>query len=484
MVDVLDSSLHNEQFPAEIDVYKVPHNRMKQLVSSITKTLPEIQECLNYESQSLEDTLETMYTIILELKNHEIIENTVIMKRLRERLLARQIHNHSVCSCHEDSDLLNIIDLLETVYSSSRDTERNFYWQKLQEALYEFLEDFLPHMEEEENTFQPLLNEYFNYDELRQIKDTVITQHQEWKENLSAEKSLKRFKMDSDIQDSQIVVKKRRGESLSDHLPDEIIIKIFGYFEDPRDSARAGQVCKRWNSVWKSAEFWRSLPLSQWERQLWTWSSVDLFEMIQAERKYLVSGENEDNSFYENIAHFLEDIGHNVKQLSVSGSNSIQNLALKHILKRTPNIRELDCSYTNIGRHSFDGSDIRLPHLLKLDLSGCANVSDDCIRLIADKIPCKSVCLRWLSLSGCEQITGKSLEYLEKFSSTLEHIDLSGCFRMPGSSIKVFTDRCKNLNLEKLSYCSLIEDGPAPGISNGCQNLDCGMRYCCEDFNN
>ena len=43
MVDVLSSSSHHEQFPAEIDVYKVPHNRMKQLVNSILRTLPEIQ---------------------------------------------------------------------------------------------------------------------------------------------------------------------------------------------------------------------------------------------------------------------------------------------------------------------------------------------------------------------------------------------------------------------------------------------------------
>ena len=43
MVDVLKPSFLHEQFPAEIDVYRVPHNRMKQLVSSISEKLPEIQ---------------------------------------------------------------------------------------------------------------------------------------------------------------------------------------------------------------------------------------------------------------------------------------------------------------------------------------------------------------------------------------------------------------------------------------------------------
>ena len=267
------------------------------------------QECLNYEPQSLENILETMYTIIWELKTHEMIENTIIMQKLRERLLARQIHNQSVCNCHEDSDLLNIIDLVESVYSSNTDTERNFYWHKLQESLYEFLEEFVPHMEEEENTFQPLLNQYFDYEELRQLKETVISQHEEWKEKLSSEKSLKRFKRDSESLDCQVEVKKRKAESLAEDLPEELVLKIFGFLSDPRDLARAGQVCRRWRQVSRSAQFWRLLPLSQWQRQIWTWDSRDLFENIQEEWKHPERALEEDNPFYEDFLPLLEEIG-------------------------------------------------------------------------------------------------------------------------------------------------------------------------------
>ena len=320
-------------------------------MSRTEKIIDYFQERLNYEPKSLEDTLETMYNIIWELKNHEIIENTVIMNRLRERLLARQIDNQSVCNCHEDSDLMQIIDLLESVYSANTDVERNFYWQKLQEALYEFLDDFVPHMEEEENTFQPLLNEHFNYDELRQIKETVISQHQEWKEKLSAEKSLKRFKLESEGLDSRIVAKKRKGESESpsENLPAELLHKIFGYLADPRDFSRAGRVCRRWREVSRSPDFWRNLPLSQWERDIWSWSSVHLDEIIQAERRNPTYGDdNEDNSFNERVVSLLDGIGEfcivmtekksvflgpSVHQLSVSGSSSLSNSALREMLK-------------------------------------------------------------------------------------------------------------------------------------------------------
>ena len=42
-MNILEPSFRLEQFPPEIDVYRVPHDRMKQLVSTITEKLPEIQ---------------------------------------------------------------------------------------------------------------------------------------------------------------------------------------------------------------------------------------------------------------------------------------------------------------------------------------------------------------------------------------------------------------------------------------------------------
>jgi hypothetical protein len=40
----------------------------------------------------------------------------------------------------------------------------------MQDAVYTFMEEFVPHMEEEETTFQPLLSQYFQYEELKQLK--------------------------------------------------------------------------------------------------------------------------------------------------------------------------------------------------------------------------------------------------------------------------------------------------------------------------
>jgi len=491
MVEVLGPSLYQESFPPEIDVYRIPHNRMKQLVTSVMQILPEIQESLNFEQAILEKTLQVVYTTMWELKTHEIIENTVIMNKLKERLHSRKVYNQFVCNCHEDSDLIKIIDLVELVYSSSESNDRTFYWQKLQEALYEFLDDFLPHMEEEENIFQPLLNEYFDYDELRQIKDTVLTQHKEWKVKVDAEKSLKHFKKSHEAHEEseeenkdiycQEVFKTVSLESVTENLPDEILHEIFSYITDPRDFARASMVCQRWNSISKTLNFWKNLPLSQWERGIWTFRNVDLYDILLAEK----SGDDySDPAVYDAFLELLPEVGNGTRTLSVSGSKSIMNTQMKKILKNVPGLVELDCSYTNICHISFNDPSIKLHNLEKLDMSGCKNVTDLMIELMVKRIKKEGHSLKWFSLSGCELLTDKCLAYLKTVSSKLECVDFSGCYRMSGIALKQFTDGCKNLKAEFISYCNLLEDGPDPAEANGCNNSDCDIRSCCLNYQN
>eukprot|EP00090_Calanus_glacialis_P001468 TRINITY_DN11052_c0_g1_i1.p1 TRINITY_DN11052_c0_g1~~TRINITY_DN11052_c0_g1_i1.p1 ORF type:complete len:493 (-),score=122.63 TRINITY_DN11052_c0_g1_i1:118-1596(-) len=492
MVEVLGPSLHQESFPPEIDVYRIPHNRMKQLVTSVIQILPEIQESLNFEQAILEKTLQVVYTTMWELKTHEIIENTVIMNKLKERLHSRKVYNQFVCNCHEDSDLVKIIDLVELVYSSSESNDRTFYWQKLQEAIYEFLDDFLPHMEEEENIFQPLLNEYFDYDELKQIKDTVLTQHKEWKVKVDAEKSLKHFKRSHEGHEEnkeenkdtycQEVFKTVSLESVTENLPDEILHEIFSYITDPRDFGRASMVCQRWNSISKTLQFWKNLPLSQWERGIWTFRNVDLYDILLADKSG--EGDYSEPAVYDAILELLPEVGNGTRTLSVSGSKCLTNTQMKKILKNVPGLVELDCSYTNICHISFNDPSIKLHNLEKLDMSGCRNVTDLMIELMVKRIKKEGHSMKWLSLSGCELLTDKCLAYLETVSSNLECVDFSGCYRMSGIALKQFTDGCKNLKAEFISYCNILENGPDPLEANGCNNSDCDIRQCCLNYKN
>ena len=63
---------------------------------------------------------------------------------------------------------------------------------------------------------------YFNYDELVQIKDTVMAQHSEWKSRVEAEKSLKNLKrgrVEGDWLVEEVPQKSARGEETLTESP-------------------------------------------------------------------------------------------------------------------------------------------------------------------------------------------------------------------------------------------------------------------------
>ena len=77
---------------------------------------------------------------------------------------------------------------------------------------------------------------YFNYEELVQIKDTVLAQHTEWKERVESEKNLKNLKRgrlelelaseEVDDEEEEVPSKSARAESPAQNLPKEACLRI------------------------------------------------------------------------------------------------------------------------------------------------------------------------------------------------------------------------------------------------------------------
>ena len=89
---------------------------------------------------------------------------------------------------------MEVIGLVENVYEANTQRGRVKYGRKLQKSIRDFLEEFLEHMQEEESIFQPLLNENFDSNELKQMKQVVDCQHSIYREKVKSEKSLKALK--------------------------------------------------------------------------------------------------------------------------------------------------------------------------------------------------------------------------------------------------------------------------------------------------
>ncbi|XP_068713372.1 F-box/LRR-repeat protein 5-like isoform X1 [Montipora foliosa] len=309
--------------PEEVDVFSGPHIRMKQLVYEAFEKL----SATNFKDDvSLASLLGVINSAFEELKHHEEIEDTCILTQLQHRLINKQILA-VVNDVHKDNRVLEILSLtrkgLKSASKSRPSWNRNTFEDRLKEALKAFQKDFLPHMRHEEEVFQPLLMEYFTFEELKDIKARVLYLHNVFREHakdhptesssdedshieslayqensknsfklpesertktkrdLSEENSKERTTVSNenksigscsfkDLKSTEKVITRnvcgaKVGEQQPSLLsfPSEITLKIFSYL-GPKDLCRCAQVCWLWSQATRDGELWRELYPVRW----------------------------------------------------------------------------------------------------------------------------------------------------------------------------------------------------------------------------
>lgn len=190
-------------------------------------------------------------------------------------------------------------------------SERINFGFKLQQAVSKFTDNFIPHMEEEEEVFQPLLMKYFAYEELRLLKEQVILQHEIWKEKLLAQKMTAENMLallstvasevndycspndEHQYQDTlQTLVeltcekisekKKEKPVTGFDQLPEEMVTHIFSYL-NPLDRTRCAQVCKRFNVLVYSPQLWKEIYPTNWAKGFDDFKYRDPYTLVEAD---------------------------------------------------------------------------------------------------------------------------------------------------------------------------------------------------------
>ncbi|GFU12516.1 hypothetical protein NPIL_661251 [Nephila pilipes] len=248
-------------YPEEIDVFSAPHSRMKALVDVYLEKLT----CTDFtDYAALESLLHDLHHTFCEFKSHEQIENKYIMRKLKKRLKLLSIHDAAVCNCHSDNKLSDMLALVEDGYSctSKTETERINFGLKLRHALQEFTGSFLPHMKEEEEVFQPMLMKYFEYEELKCLKDRVIEEHNKWhvSEKHSLEEAL--------FCDKKLDGIESHAKNYISLLPPEVLSQILSYMS-PKDLLHCSEVCHQWYNVAKSPSLWKEIYPCFWAHDIW-----------------------------------------------------------------------------------------------------------------------------------------------------------------------------------------------------------------------
>ncbi|XP_064419861.1 F-box/LRR-repeat protein 5 isoform X1 [Latimeria chalumnae] len=404
-------------FPEEVDVFTGPHWRMKQLVGLYCEKLSKTNFSNNNDFRAL---LQSLYATFKEFKMHEQIENEYIIGLLQQR-------SQTIYNVHSDNKLSEMLSLFEKgLKNVKNEYEQLNYAKQLKERLEAFTRDFLPHMKEEEEVFQPMLMEYFTYEELKDIKKNVIAQHcsqRRWDtaellKGLSlwnqAEELHKAFKYSVDEktdQDRETPVKPTHVSQ----LPPELMLKIFSYLT-PQEMCYCSQVCTNWSDLAKTGTLWRHLFPVLWARGEWysgppggvdlepseDWvkneddecrafqerdEDADVDESEEAANKSLAVSvaQREKNLLQGLIQNLLPLIGPFVKMLVLAYSSAISSKMVRQMLELCPNLEYLDLTQTNITDSAFDswstvGSCSTLRHL---DLSGCEKVTDVALEKIS-----------------------------------------------------------------------------------------------------
>ncbi len=81
--------------PPEVNLFREPHNRMKELVSWPLTEAAKVDDV-----HDLEPSLQAIYEAMWEMKTHEYIENHYIMDRLKARLQSRRVGHRVLAGLH------------------------------------------------------------------------------------------------------------------------------------------------------------------------------------------------------------------------------------------------------------------------------------------------------------------------------------------------------------------------------------------------
>ncbi|XP_038858562.1 F-box/LRR-repeat protein 5 isoform X2 [Salvelinus namaycush] len=313
------------------------------------------------------------------------------------------------------------------LYCEKSENEQLNYAQQLKERLEAFTQDFLPHMKEEEEVFQPMLMQYFTYEELKDIKKQVIAQHssqQRWDcaaevlKGLSlwsqAEELHKAFKY-ADHEKTDDELEKELCSTHISQLPTEILLHLFRYL-GPEDLCHCGQVCSAWSDLAKTGSLWRHLYPVRWARgdyyrgppdelnqepdEEWVKSLQDEGKAYQewdedadvdesdasCEDSLAISAAQREKKLLNGmIQNLLPAVGSSVRSIVLAYSSTVSSKMVRQILSLCPNLTHLDLTQTDVTDSAFDSwsslwACLSLEHL---DLSGCEKITDRTLKKLS-----------------------------------------------------------------------------------------------------
>lgn len=507
--------------PEELDVFCVPHNHMKKLVQDMEHKLSRMDF---HDAQEYLMLLQELSGRFHEFKSHEEIENNYILSPLLPRL-SKCSKTKLIKDIHSDNRLHDLMTLIDSTPLLTNEQDRIRHGEHLKLLINEFTVDFIPHMNEEEEVFLPLLLEHYSEMELKTLTQTVMQLHNLNMKEKGCTESEATPTTAQKLKPQEVTSVALPAPSLIS-LPPEVLLKISSYL-GPQDLCRLSQVHSSLSNLVFDGSLWSSLHPVRWAEGHWNFFSP----FIQAEdeltheviteydvTKHLLACGNSVNAAicrmydddsdysegdYEDVGMereekvmigFLENllpkVGEHVKVLDLAYGKSLTCEMAYRILQMCPNIRYLDLSHTKVTDYSFRGlvdPGGTRTCLQYIDISGCSMITDTTLLRIAwacsPTSPTSSLC----SNCSCGQmIEDTNMMRVKEETPQLKGLVLSGCHHVTDVGLKSLAIGCGLPNLQYLNLTGLARISAA-GLNklvSACPRLKPELLFYCDNIQN
>lgn len=278
-------------------------------------------------------------------------------------------------------------------------------------------------------------------------------------------------------------------------LPEEIILYIFSFL-NISNLGICARVSKQFHRISLDETLWHTVVL----RRKHTINDKILGKIA---RKYLrsltITQCNAKSITTEGVVDLLEICSQSLKLLNVSGSSGglfASDAFILLVSERCENLHSLDISWSNVGNKGVEAICHASKRFIQLSLNGCQAVTDEAIKLIAEKhfeslkvlelfgcfnvsptsinliaTSCKQIST--LNLGQCHKVTNSTLCLLAKGLPKLESLDIRGCKQVRDSSLREIIINCQWLSTLIIANCPFITDSTLITLASVCPLLRC-----------
>lgn len=290
---------------------------------------------------------------------------------------------------------------------------------------------------------------------------------------------------------------KRRPPSLTERLPDDLLLRVFSCL-DSTDLCSCARVCRRWETLAWDPSLWTTLTL------LGENLSGDKAIRCIVRRLCSSAGRAGLRKVVIGEGAWITDKGllmmarrcPELSWLQLQGCSAITDSALFELVTRAVSLHHLDitgCVQISCVSVTPGPEPPRRLLLQYLDLTDCSAVDDGGLRVIVRNCPqlvylylrrctkitdagikfVPSFCsgLRELSVSDCTQVTDFGLYELAKLGATLRYLSVAKCVGVSDAGLKVIARRCYKLRYLNARGCEAVSDDALTVIARSCPRL-------------